>query len=159
MFKTATALVAVLVLAAAPLAAAQMHISNGKTTTTTEGVSPQPGMPTGNETPPRGFVKSVTPVTGCLDQLPPEEAAEVRARYLKPYQECHRRLQINALKKAKAGDVKAEEGDKQAESPRNFVRVQKDAEPAAKTPILGIKGSNIPEAPEKAQKSSGGYNR
>ena len=159
MTRMIAALAALLVLTAAPQAGAQMHISNGQKTTTTEGVSPQPGMPTGNETPPQGFVKSVTPVSGCLAQLPPEEAAEVRARYLKPYQECQRRLHIHALKKVKAGAEEDTEDKKQAESPRNFVRVQKDADPAPQTPIVGIKGSNIPDTAEKEQKTPNRYNR
>lgn len=160
MTRTIAACAALLLLAATPPAAAQMHISNGQKTTTTQGVSPQPGMPAGNETPPRGFVKSVTPVTGCLDQLPPEEAAEVRARYLKPYQECQRRLHSHALKKAKAGaETQEAEGAKPAESPRNFVRVQKDAAPAKQAPIIGLKGDNIPDKAEKGEKAPFGYNR
>ena len=159
MTRTIAAIAAALLLSAGMPAAAQMHISNGQKTTTTQGVTPQPGMPTGNETPPQGFVKSVTPVSGCLGQLPPEEAAEVRARYLKPYQECQRRLHMHAVKKAKAGDAAESEDSKQAEGPRNFVRVQKEADAAPQTPILGIKGSNIPDAPEKGEKTSGSYNR
>jgi hypothetical protein len=155
MKKTIAIAAAVLLLAGAHTLSAQMTISNGQQTTTTQGVSPQPGMPAGNETPPAGFVKSVTPVSGCLDQLPPEEAAEVRARYLKPYQECQRRLQIHAIKRAKAGKESESEKQTQAESPRNFVRVQKDTAPAAE-PVLGIRGSNIPDIKEK---TPGNYNR
>lgn len=155
MKKTITIAATALWLAALSPAVAQMHISNGQETTTTKGVSPQPGIPAGNETPPAGFVKSVTPVSACLDQLPPEEAAEVRARYLKPYQECQRRLQIHAIKKAKAGEEAESKEEKQAESPRNFVRVQKDTAPAA-APIIGIKNS---DAPEKREKAPDFYNR
>lgn len=155
MKKTIAIATAVLLLAGAHTLSAQMTISNGQQTTTTKGVSPHPGIPTGNETPPAGFVKSVTPVSGCLDQLPPEEAAEVRTRYLKPYQECHRRLQIHAIKKAKAVKEGETEKQTQAESPRNFVRVQKDAAPTA-PPVIGIKASNIPD---KKEKTPGNYNR
>jgi len=155
MNKKIAAAVAALWLTALSPAAAQMHISNGQQTTVTEGLSPQPAMPAGNEMPPVGVVKSVTPVSACLDQLPPEEAAEVRARYLKPYQECQRRLQIHAIKRAKAGDQGDSGEEKKAESPRNFIRVQKDAAPAA-APIIGLKNS---DAAAKRGKTPDLYNR
>lgn len=155
--KTTIAITAaLLMLAGLQTTSAQMHISNGQEATTTKGVAPPPGIPAGNEPPPAGFVKSVTPISGCLDQLPPAEAAEVRARYLKPYQECQRRLQINAIKKVRAGETDESEKEKQAESPRNFIRVKKDDSKTVPEPIIGIRGSNIPE---KSEKTPDDYNR
>lgn len=154
--KKTTVMIAVLCLAVLSPAAAQMHISNGQKTTTTQGLFDAPVMPSGNEPPPQGFVKSVTPVNACLEQLPPEEAAEVRARYLKPYQECQRRLQIHAIKRAKAGAKDDEHAPEQAESPRNFVRVQKDSRPAPAAPIVGAKEGSMPV---KREKTPDLYNR
>ena len=52
MKRTIAIAAAVFLLVGAHTLSAQMTISNGQQTTTTQGVSPQPGMPAGNETPP-----------------------------------------------------------------------------------------------------------
>lgn len=148
-------------LALAPVAAfAQMSISDGKTTTTTGGVAPADGMtpptmPTGNEPVIGGQMKTVTSVKSCLEKLPPEEATEIRLRYSKPYQECQRRLHSQAVQKAKPASEEDMQKPAAAENPRNFVRVQKTTTPP-KLPILGIKGSNIPE---KSEKKPSNFNR
>lgn len=149
-------------LALAPVSApAQMSISDGKTTTTTKGVEPTAGipapptMPSANEPVIGGQMKTVTSVKSCLDKLPPEEAAEIRLRYSKPYQECQRRLHSQAIQKAKPVSEEDMQKPAVAESPRNFVRVQKTTTPP-KMPILGIKGSNIPE---KSEKKPSNFNR
>lgn len=103
-----------------------------------------------------GHTTVVTSVKTCLDELPPADAAEIRSNYLKPYQECQRRTQALSVKRLKAGDEEDKPESKEAESPRNFIRVQKDTTPG-KAPVIGIKGSNIPDAtPARAQDK---YNR
>lgn len=75
-------------------------------------------------TPDTGMqVRVVTPLKECLDQLPPEDIADIRQNYLKPYQECQRRLADLRHKKATAG----EKEPAAAVTPRNFIRVQPDA--------------------------------
>lgn len=101
---------------------------------------------------PGGGSRTVTPISKCLEQLPEADAIEVRANYLKPYQECHRRLQT--LKRTEAADKAAEKAGSNkksakksdpadseeedaeaaqdpgpAEDARNFVRVRKDTSP------------------------------
>ena len=51
---------------------------------------------------PGGGMRTVTPINKCLDQLPEADAIEVRGNYLKPYQECQRRL--HSLKRTDAGE-------------------------------------------------------
>jgi len=65
----------------------------------------------------------VTSVDACLKQLDPDEAAEVRRNYQRPYQECQSRLAEKLSKKKTAKAGAAQKGP-EAESPRNFVRVQ-----------------------------------
>jgi|GEM_PF-1958449 len=103
-----------------------------------------------------GHTATVTSVKSCLDELPPEDAAEIRRNYLKPYQECQRRAQALSVKRVKAGEDAEKPTPKEAESPRNFIRVQKDTKPE-KVPVLGIKGSNIPDA--KPASTQDNYNR
>lgn len=92
---------------------------------------------------PGGGMKVVTPLKDCLDKLPPEDAEAVRRNYLKPYQECHLRLQALGRRRAEGKEPPAKDGKKDAatdketaekepppaESPRNFVRVRKDDGP------------------------------
>jgi hypothetical protein len=65
---------------------------------------------------------TVTSVEKCLSQLPPAEAAEIRARYVKPYEECNNRVMSNtrAQKTIEAG--KQQEA-LTPETPRNYIRV------------------------------------
>lgn len=75
---------------------------------------------------------SVTPIEKCLSQLPPDEAFEIRTRFVKPYEECRNRVGANARQQ------KTIEAGKQAEAlapetPRNYIRVAVPPEkPAAK---------------------------
>lgn len=100
---------------------------------------------------PRGGMRTVTPINKCLDQLPEAEAIEVRGNYLKPYQECQRRLHTlkrtdaeddkdsgkKRSKKAAKDDTDEDDGEERvskkapppAEDARNFVRVRKDDSP------------------------------
>ena len=79
----------------------------------------------------------VTSIDTCLDQLDPDDAAEVRSNVLTPYRDCQDRLSNKkaAKKTAKAGKRK---NPPEAENARNFVRVKPpkddddDAPPAKK---------------------------
>lgn len=144
----------VALICAAPPAQAQMSISDGTTTTTTKGVEPAPGlpappaMPAANEPVASGQMRTVTSVKSCLDKLPPEDAAEIRLRYSRPYQECQRRLHSQTLQNAKPATAEEIQNPVAAENPRNFIRVKKSTTPPA-APILGVKGTNIREKSEK----------
>lgn len=123
---------------------------------------------------PGGGMKVVTPLKGCLDQLPPEEADAVRQNYQKPYQECLLRLQAvqrrpaegkdaaapaKDAKNAATGDEKADTKEAAAESPRNFVRVRKDDGP--RRPARHGDSSAKPPAAESRPRPAwdSGYNR
>jgi hypothetical protein len=131
---------------------------------------------------PGGGMKVVTPLKDCLDKLPPDEADAVRNNYLKPYQECHMRL--NALHRRRAEgketeadkrigkeadgstkDKDAKEGGKDsaekepppAQSPRNFVRVRKDDGPRRPASYGDIRETPAESRPRPTWDS--GYNR
>ncbi|MDP2204768.1 MAG: hypothetical protein Q8K65_00510 [Alphaproteobacteria bacterium] len=126
---------------------------------------------------PGGGMKVVTPLKDCLDKLPPEEADAVRSNYLKPYQECHMRLQAfqrrrtegketardkKARKDAKDDKAKddkdtAEKEPAPAQSPRNFVRVRKDDGPRRPASYGDIRETPAESRPRPAWDS--GYNR
>lgn len=90
---------------------------------------------------PGGGMKVVTPLNKCLDQLPEADATEIRGHFLKPYQECQRRLQEQQRRKTDKTNKQAETGNDSAktageekepapaENARNFVRVRKDNSP------------------------------
>jgi len=123
---------------------------------------------------PGGGMKVVTPLKGCLDQLPPEEAAAVQSNYQKPYQECHLRLQALQRRRAEAKDTAAPAEDAKnaagedgkaaaketaAENPRNFVRVRKDDGPR-RAASHGDSGAKPPAAESRARPVwDSGYNR
>jgi hypothetical protein len=69
---------------------------------------------------------TVTSVQKCLDQLDPADAADIRARYVHPYQECQKRLRLK-LEHKKQAEAKAAAETPVAPTPRNFVRVKKAA--------------------------------
>lgn len=72
---------------------------------------------------------TVTSIQSCYDQLDPADVAEIKSAYLKPYAECHARLEakLQGKREMKAGEVQAAQTP---ESPRNYIRVQRP-EPAA----------------------------
>lgn len=73
----------------------------------------------------------VTSVQDCLDKLPEEDAADIRSKSIKPYEDCQKRLQVRAReKKEEAEKDEAEEAE--AETPSNFLRVT-EAEDSPKT--------------------------
>lgn len=76
----------------------------------------------------------VTSVESCINQLPPAMAAEVR-QSLKPYEDCQKRLGQVLEKKAEQEEKleTAKNAVPEAETPRNYVRVQSPAETAAPT--------------------------
>lgn len=116
---------------------------------------------------PSGGSRTVTPISKCLEQLPEADAIEVRANYLKPYQECHRRLQTlkrqeatdkatekTSGRKSPAKKAAAEDDEEEtetakdpgpAEDARNFVRVRKDNSPRQPT----SRGKTVEPAAEK----------
>lgn len=122
---------------------------------------------------PGGGMKVVTPLKDCLDKLPPEEAAAVQRNFMKPYQECHLRLQAflqrggslnntentaTAEGEAKTKTVTA--GEKEpppAENPRNFIRVRKDDGPRRPAAHYGDVQDKEEAPPRPAWDS--GYNR
>lgn len=69
---------------------------------------------------------TVTSPQTCFDQLDPAEALEIQKRSLKPYQECLMKLS-EKLQRQKTIDLEAAEAEDdvpEAETPRNYVRVQ-----------------------------------
>lgn len=72
----------------------------------------------------------VTSLQKCLDQLSPEDAAEVKLNAVRPYQECIGRLaekaQTRRSKKAKEKEELAAEPE--AENARNFSRIEEPGE-------------------------------
>lgn len=77
----------------------------------------------------------VTSLQKCIDQLDPEDQAEVRLNAIRPYQECMSRLADKAAKRRhiKVSRERAAEEDDVAETPRNFSRVQERTAGAKKT--------------------------
>jgi hypothetical protein len=69
----------------------------------------------------------VTSVQKCLDQLDPADAAEIRGKFVQPYQECQRRLTAK-LEKKKQEEAKAATETPVPVTPRNFVRVKQPEE-------------------------------
>lgn len=81
-----------------------------------------------SDAPYSGFgmqTSTVTPLDECLKQLPPEEAAEVKMRYIQPYRECRIRL-VNKAAEKRHLEVTKQQEDATPETPRNYIRVQKD---------------------------------
>lgn len=92
------------------------------------GTEPSNGANGNGDAPYSGFgmqTSTVTPLDECLKQLPPEEAAEVKMRYIQPYRECRLRLAGKAEEQRHIEVTKQRE-DATPETPRNYVRVQKD---------------------------------
>lgn len=125
---------------------------------------------------PSGGMRTVTPINKCLDQLPEADAMEIKGNYLKPYQECQRRLQT--IKRGETDDKKTdskkarskktakddtddnEDGEETAsgkepapaEDARNFIRVRKDDSPRRPANY----GDTAKTAPAEAAKSTSG---
>lgn len=129
---------------------------------------------------PGGGMRTVTPINKCLEQLPEADAIEIRGNYLKPYQECQRRLQnlkrkgedgkaadkSEARKKAARKDSEDDEDDSAAAAPapapaedaRNFVRVRKDDSPRRPANFSDSAPARDTEPAEKGNRH-GMYNR
>ncbi len=129
---------------------------------------------------PSGGMRTVTPISKCLDQLPEADAIEVRGNYLKPYQECQRRL--HSLKHSGADDAKtggkkarskkaATDGEDAGEEPeskkapapaedaRNFVRVRKDDSPRRPASYGDAATPEAPKNPPRQGNRAPLYNR
>jgi hypothetical protein len=131
-----------------------------------------------DELAPAPQTRVVTSLQKCLDQLEPEEAAIVKSSYNKPYQTCHAMLAAKATKKTKAKKKLQEEPE--AETARNYVRVQDGRTAGAKQEEVSDDEEDVAYAPEddpapkkskkkksffswdpeiKADKSKANYNR
>ena len=132
---------------------------------------------------PGGGMRTVTPINKCIDQLPEADAIEVRSSYLKPYQECQRRLQTlkrqeaHQGKDAKKGSSKkaakpaaddeededtapaAKKAPPPAEDARNFVRVRKDDSPRRPANYGDNAASETPKTPADQGSQRQLYNR
>lgn len=84
---------------------------------------------------------TVTPLEDCLKQLPPDEAAEVKLQYIQPYRECRMRL-ANKAAEARHLEVTRKEDEAVPETPRNYIRVQKDPSEGASGGARGGKGAS-----------------
>ena len=69
-------------------------------------------------------IYTVTSIQKCYESLGKEDALDIQKNYLKPYQECQRRLMLKLQSKqeAKPGEAKEDSPDKT----HNFYKVQKD---------------------------------
>lgn len=86
---------------------------------------------------------SVTSIDKCLAQLPPAEAAEIRTRYVKPYEECRNRVGANA-RAQKTVEVTKQEEALTPETPRNYIRVSVPREKPASRDTSTAKGDGKP---------------
>lgn len=126
------------------------------------GTEPSSGAGANGDAPYSGFgmqTSTVTPLDECLKQLPPEEAAEVKMRYIQPYRECRIRLADKAAEQRHV-EVTKQRDDATPETPRNYVRVQKD--PSDDSPKGGKAAKNGDDAGFygiKPDTSRTGYNR
>lgn len=111
--------------------------------------APLTSLPSNDETFEPAKRHVITSVTKCLDLLPKEDAAAIRASSVTPYQDCQKRLQ--SLKQETEKETKRQK--KRAEEPetyRNFKRVSEtdpsDAEKDAaegEEPSLGLKTKSV----------------
>lgn len=74
---------------------------------------------------------TVTSLQKCYDRLDREDALDIQRNYIKPWQECQRRLSLKMKKEAE--NRKAEEDSRPAPAPRNYYQVQKPKD-EGKTP-------------------------
>lgn len=87
------------------------------------------GNATDSDTPEPAKTFTVTSIRKCYDRLGREDVLDIQRNFIKPYQECQRRLSLLLQKEQqqKAGETKAVPPEK----PRNFLQVQKSPAPAA----------------------------
>ena len=90
-----------------------------------------PALAAEDEGPAYGMQShSVTSAEECLKQLDPDEALDVRKNAAMPWQECQRRLQEKLKqerekKQSEEAEAEREPTPPPAETPRNYIRVQK----------------------------------
>ncbi|MDF3022796.1 MAG: hypothetical protein K0R10_157 [Alphaproteobacteria bacterium] len=151
---------AIALLIAAPASAQVQYFSAGKKAPVEgqwQGEAPAPTEEqpaAANELAPAPQTRIVTSLQKCLDQLEPEEQAIVRANYNKPYQTCNSMVAAKAGKKKKAAaKKKRDEEEPEAESARNFVRVQDERTAGTEPEVAADDFADEPEsAPRKKRK-------
>lgn len=74
---------------------------------------------------------TVTSVEKCYAALSPEDALDIQRNYIKPYQECRRRLELKEKEKKKLSVN--DETDKDITPPARYYQVQRTT-PAIKLP-------------------------
>ncbi len=70
----------------------------------------------------------VTSVQKCFDMLQRSDIIDIQKNFVKPYEECHRRVAAQAAEReaaARAAKAAAGAQEPAAETPMNYVRVQK----------------------------------
>jgi hypothetical protein len=67
---------------------------------------------------------TITSIQKCYDQLTRKDALDIQKNYIKPYQECQRRLELKIKKEQWLKDKPATAQDPVPEKPENFFRVQ-----------------------------------
>ena len=72
---------------------------------------------------------TVTSIEKCYQALPPDEALEIQKNYIKPYQECRKRLELKEKEKKKLSA--GEDTGKDVSPPPRYYRVQRTT-PATK---------------------------
>lgn len=79
---------------------------------------------------------TITSLQKCYDQISHEDALDIQRNYIKPWQECRRRLSLKLKNDAKS--KKTEADTRPPATPRNFYRVQntprRDSSEEAKKP-------------------------
>lgn len=112
-------------------AAAQMNYYNAEGQATAE--RPEEQDTAGNEakmpeeeTPQPAKNFTVTSIQKCYERLGREETLDIQKGYIKPYQECQRRL---ALKLKKEREEKLAKPKEKTEKRRGYHRVRKDPDP------------------------------
>ncbi len=85
------------------------------------------------EAPPPLQTFTVTSISKCYAALSRADALDIQRNFIKPYQECQRRLALQLKKKqqqqSKDGAAKDKPAETPASAPQGFYRVQKSASP------------------------------
>lgn len=68
-------------------------------------------------------IRTVTSLQKCLDQLGAKDAIDIQSNYMKPWQECQRRLE-EKLEKEQAQKVQEAKEATTPITPRNYIRIQ-----------------------------------
>lgn len=114
-----------------------------------------PALAAEDEGPAYGMQShSVTSAEECLKQLDPDEAMDIRKNALMPWQECQRRLQEKLKQEKEKKQSEKAEAEKEptppaAETPRNYIRVQKPETESRRHQGSGQEAKNNTKKEEK----------